>query len=111
MAFNKTVLLFSLSFILTNGGFAQKKEPKSSQQSATTANQMGGQAINSKGLKKQHFTYESAGCAEDGVVDYYFDNKDIAKIVESGAIGDGSWVNEYYYQSGKIIFWVMGQIC
>jgi hypothetical protein len=62
------------------------------------------QTINSKNLKKQHFRYESDGCVEDGVVDYFIDNKEIVKIIESGAIGDGSWVNEYYYDSGKVIF-------
>jgi hypothetical protein len=62
------------------------------------------QKINSMSLKKEHFTYESSGCAEDGVVDCFFNNGKIVKIVESGAIGDGSWTDEYYYSSGKIIF-------
>jgi hypothetical protein len=62
------------------------------------------QKINSKRLRKEHYIYGSAGCTEDGVVDYYFDGKAIVEIVESGAIGDGSWVNEYYYRAGKVIF-------
>jgi len=62
------------------------------------------QNINSLNLTKQRFTYESSGCAEDGVVTYFFDNKTIVKVTESGSIGDGSWVNEYYYKAGKIIF-------
>ena len=55
-------------------------------------------------LSSQRFTYESSGCVEDGVVIFYFDGKEIVKIAESGSIGDGSWVNEYYYNNGKIFF-------
>ncbi|QDW25624.1 hypothetical protein [Pedobacter sp. KBS0701] len=114
MTFCKTVLLFSLSFGLTNAAFAQVTKPAPLQQNVTSNKQMVDQAIlairqdvqkiNSKPLKKEHYTYESAGCTEDGVVNYYFDGKAIVKIVESGSIGDGSWVNEYYYRSGKVIF-------
>lgn len=114
MASCKTVVLFTLFFILTNGVFAQITKPASSKQNLTSNKQMADQAIltirqdvqkiNSKPLKKEHYTYESDGCTEDGVVDYYFDGKAIVKIVESGSIGDGSWVNEYYYRSGKVIF-------
>ncbi|MCX2495984.1 hypothetical protein OQX63_20985 [Pedobacter sp. PF22-3] len=109
----KIVLLFFLSFGLTNGVFAQTTKP-ASQQNLTSNKQMVDQVIlairkdvqkiNSKKLKKEHYTYESAGCVEEGVVDYSFDEKTNVKIVESGSIGDGSWVNEYYYQSGKVIF-------
>lgn len=115
MAFCKTILLFSLSFALTNVVFTQAVKPGPSKQSVTTNSQTGDQAIlairqtvqtiNSKSLKKEHYTYESGGCANDGVVDYYFDHNEIVKIMESGAMGDGSWVNEYYYQSGKVIFY------
>lgn len=62
------------------------------------------QLINTAKLTKQHFTYESSGCVEDGAVDYYLNGTEIVKIVESGAIGDGSWVHEYYYSGGKLIF-------
>lgn len=62
------------------------------------------QRINASNLKRQHFTYESAGCVEDGKVDYFLENGNIVKITESGAIGDGSWQDEYYYSSGKVIF-------
>lgn len=62
------------------------------------------QEINSGSLIKKHFTYESSGCVDGGVVDYYLKNNEIVKITESGAIGDGSWVNEYYYSAGKVIF-------
>lgn len=62
------------------------------------------QKINSSNLTKKRFTYESSGCVEDGVVNYFFNGKDIVKITESGSIGDGSWTNEYYYNAGKVIF-------
>ncbi|QXU44053.1 hypothetical protein [Pedobacter sp. D749] len=114
MTFCKTVVQLLLSFGLTNVAFSQVTKSVPSQQNLTSNKQMVDQAIlairqdvqkiNSKRLKKEHYTYESAGCTEDGVVDYYFDEKGIVKIVESGAIGDGSWVNEYYYRSGKVIF-------
>ena len=114
MTFCKTVVLLFLSFGLTNVAFAQVTKPAPSQQNLTSNKQMVDQAIlairqhvqkiNSKKLKKEHYTYESAGCTEDGVVDYYFDEKAIVKVIESGAIGDGSWINEYYYHSGKVIF-------
>jgi hypothetical protein len=114
MAFQKTILLFSMCFSLAGGGFAQAVKPKTPLQKTTTGMEASNnniasirdavQETNGKNLKKQHYTYESAGCAEDGVVDYFFDNKEIVKIIESGAIGDGSWVDEYYYRSGKVIF-------
>lgn len=62
------------------------------------------QRINALKLRMQRFTYESAGCAEEGIVKYYFHNKEIVKISESGSIGDGSWLREYYYDAGKVIF-------
>lgn len=110
----KTVLLFFLSFVSATSMFAQTTKPGSALQNLSSNKQMADQAIlvirkdvqkiNSKKLKKEHYTYESAGCVEEGVVDYYFDEKALVKIVESGSIGDGSWVDEYYYQSGKVIF-------
>ena len=60
--------------------------------------------INSKPLIKEHYTYEAAGCADDGVVDYYLDKQQIVKIKESGSAGDGSWSTEYYYRNGDLIF-------
>jgi len=60
--------------------------------------------INSLSLTKEQFKYESAGCAEDGKVQYFLDKKEIVKVIESGSIGDGSWTTEYYYQAGKLIF-------
>jgi hypothetical protein len=61
-------------------------------------------SINALKLTKQRFTYESAGCVEEGVVNYFLNNKKIVKVTESGFIGDGGWVNEYYYDNGKVIF-------
>jgi hypothetical protein len=114
MTFHKILFLVSLSFGLVSGASAQAVKPKAPRQNTTTDMQASDndisairgavQSTNSKSLKKQHYTYESAGCAEDGVVDYFFDNKEIVKIMESGAIGDGSWVDEYYSRSGKVIF-------
>jgi len=60
--------------------------------------------INSAALKQEQFKYEADGCVEDGVVQYFFQGKEIVKIAESGSIGDGSWKNEYYYEGGKFIF-------
>lgn len=60
--------------------------------------------INTLSLKQEQFKYESDGCVEDGIVQYFFKGKEIVKIIESGSIGDGSWKKEYYYQSGNFIF-------
>lgn len=60
--------------------------------------------INTLSLKQEQFKYEAEGCVEDGIVKYYFQGNEIIKIIESGSIGDGSWKNEYYYESGKFIF-------
>lgn len=62
------------------------------------------QQINTLPIKHERFTYESPGCVEDGVVNYYIQGTNIVKVTESGAIGDGSWVHEFYYSSGKVIF-------
>lgn len=61
--------------------------------------------INTAPLTTEVFKYESAGCVDEGLVRYFFNQKkEIVKIVESGAIGDGSWSREFYFQSGKLIF-------
>jgi hypothetical protein len=60
--------------------------------------------INALALTTEEFQYDSAGCVDGGVVTYFLENQEIVKIVESGAIGDGSWIREFYYQSGKFIF-------
>lgn len=62
------------------------------------------QAINALKLEKQQFTYEVDGCVEGGIINYYFNNKAIVKITESGSIGDGSWNKEYYYHAGNVFF-------
>ncbi|SHN33882.1 hypothetical protein [Chitinophaga sp. CF418] len=67
--------------------------------------------INTATVTAEVFKYESAGCAEDGQVKYFFNQKkEIVKIVESGSIGDGSWSREFYFQSGKLIFSYESQI-
>lgn len=80
--------------------FAQQKTAEADIENIRTAYK----EINSKSLTKEHYTYEGAGCAEDGVVDYYLDKQQIVKIKESGSIGDGSWTTEYYYRNGDLIF-------
>lgn len=96
MSLNKSLLCFL--FLFTCGSAF-------SQTDADIANiRQVYQKINSSDLTKQHFNYESEGCVEDGQVDFFFDGKNIVKITESGAIGDGSWVNQFYYQAGKLIF-------
>lgn len=60
--------------------------------------------INGLPLKKEQFKYEAEGCVEEGSVQYFFQDKAIVKIIESGSIGDGSWTKEYYYDAGKFIF-------
>ena len=61
--------------------------------------------INTASLTTEVFKYESDGCAYDGQVKYFFNQKkEIVKIVESGSIGDGSWTREFYFQAGKFIF-------
>lgn len=60
---------------------AQQKTPDADIESIRTAYK----EINSKTLTKEHYTYEAAGCAEDGVVEYYLDKQQILKIKESGS--------------------------
>lgn len=60
--------------------------------------------INALPLTKERFNWEADGCVEGGVITYFFHDGKILKVVESGAIGDGSWVTEYYYKNGRFIF-------
>ncbi|WP_293305045.1 hypothetical protein [Pedobacter sp. UBA5917] len=60
--------------------------------------------INSIQLKSEKFKYEADGCVEDGLVVYFKEGNTIVKVTESGSIGDGSWVKEYYYHLGKVFF-------
>jgi len=61
--------------------------------------------INSnKTYKLERYTYEIAGCVDDGSLEYYLDKQQIVKIKESGLIGDGGWDTEYYYRNGNLIF-------
>lgn len=52
----------------------------------------------------ERYTYEIAGCVDDGSLEYYLDKQQIVKIKESGLIGDGGWDTEYYYRNGNLIF-------
>ncbi|TWV94013.1 hypothetical protein [Chitinophaga pinensis] len=85
---------------------AQQKNPTTTTASQADINSIRSEfkRINGLTLRNEKFTYEAAACAEDGVVQYFFNGKEIVKIIETGAIGDGSWTKEYYYQSGKFIF-------
>lgn len=95
------VLLATRSFSQSAGGDARsQKTPEAD----IFAIRIAYQQINSDKLTKKQFTYQSSGCVDGGVVNYYFKNNDIVKITESGAIGDGSWVNEYYYYKSKFFF-------
>ncbi|CAM3744557.1 hypothetical protein MUGA111182_06700 [Mucilaginibacter galii] len=96
----KLIFLFLLTLSSSGELFAQK----SAEASDVLAIRREYQKINAMPLTKKHYTYESSGCADGGVVDYFLNNRQIVKITESGAIGDGSWVNEYYYSNGKVIF-------
>lgn len=78
--------------------FAQQKDPAIEEIRTVY------QKINSTTLMKETYHYEAEGCVEDGVVEYYFDKQQIVKLIESGAIGDGSWRTEFYYRNGKLIF-------
>jgi len=80
--------------------FAQQKSPDAAIEEIRAAFK----ETNSKTLTKEHYSYESAGCAEDGVVDCFLDKQQVVKIKESGSIGDGSWATEYYYRNGNLIF-------
>jgi hypothetical protein len=60
--------------------------------------------INSAKLRIKEVNYEAAACADGGRVQYFYEGKDIVKIIETGSIGDGSWTREFYYQKGKFIF-------
>ena len=63
------------------------------------------QQINGKLLKNRVFKWEAEGCNSDGTATYYLSDKnEIVKVVETGAIGDGSWTTSYYYQNGQFIF-------
>jgi hypothetical protein len=61
------------------------------------------QRINGLSTIKKRFNWESDGCGS-GTITYFLFNNEILKTVETGFIGDGGWVTENYYQSGRLIF-------
>src|SRR5690242_6385768 len=90
-----------LALLICFSGTAQQK----TSEAAVEAIRAAFKEINSnKTYKVEHYSYEAAGCADDGKVDYYLDKQQIVKIKESGLIGDGSWDTEYYYRNGNLIF-------
>lgn len=68
------------------------------------------QRINSMKVMVQSFNWSEDGCVEGGKINYYFNNDSIVKATESGFIGDGGWIKEYYYSNGKFIFSFMQYI-
>jgi len=81
--------------------YAQQKTPDAAIEEIRTAFK----EINSnKTYKMERYTYEIAGCVDDGSLEYYLDKQQIVKIKESGLIGDGGWDTEYYYRNGNLIF-------
>lgn len=90
-------LLVIFSFLLSGQVFAQSD-------ATIVAIRKEYNRINSLKLNKEHFEYEKAGCVEGGKADYFFEDKNIVKITESGSIGDGSWTSNYYYRAGKPVF-------
>lgn len=81
--------------------FARQKTPDAAIEEIRTAFK----EINSnKTYKMERYTYEIAGCVEDGSLEYYLDKQQIVKIKETGLIGDGGWDTEYYYRNGNLIF-------
>lgn len=96
----KIKILLFFSFLISIQTYAQS----GSNEPDIAAIRQKYQTINSLKLPGKRYTYESSGCVEEGVVNYYLNNKEIVKITEAGAIGDGSWENEYYYAAGKVIF-------
>ncbi|MBC7935052.1 MAG: hypothetical protein H7Y86_06805 [Rhizobacter sp.] len=62
------------------------------------------QAINSQTLQVQSFNWSEPSCADVGTITYYLNNDEIVKVIETGFIGDGGWIQEYYYSKGKFIF-------
>ncbi|MVT10253.1 hypothetical protein [Chitinophaga tropicalis] len=101
------IRIFFLSTVVTSlisiNASAQQKPVKSNEE-VVTAIRTEFKRINALPLNKEQFKYESEGCVEGGNVQYFFDKKEIVKVVESGSMGDGSWTTEFYYQSGKLIF-------
>ena len=95
-------LLCSLPFAKVSG--QQKAQKPTANQADINAIRSEFKRINGLTLRNEKFSYEAAGCAEEGAVQYFFNGKEIIKIIETGAIGDGSWTKEFYYQSGKFIF-------
>lgn len=68
------------------------------------------QAINSQTLQVQTFNWRRSSCADEASIRFFLDGGEIRKIVETGFIGDGGWVTEYYYNKGKFIFSYMQHI-
>ena len=63
------------------------------------------QQINAAPLQSRSFSWTADDCNADGTAIYYLTaSNEIVKVVETGAIGDGSWTTAYYYKNGHFIF-------
>lgn len=62
------------------------------------------QKINTLKLNKEEINYEGISCAGDGHIQCFSQGQNIFKIIDAGAVGDGSWTTEYYFQDGKFFF-------
>lgn len=87
-----------------NGAYGDNSTPQSASEESIRTIRAECKRINALTLNKKSFTWDADGCVDGGVVNYFFDRSKILKIVETGSIGDGSWVTEYYYKRGKFIF-------
>lgn len=72
--------------------------------SAITIIRQAFQQINAMPLKIQEFKWSAVNCGEGTVAYYTTPGKEIVKVVETGAIGDGSWTIAYYYRAGRFLF-------
>ena len=97
---NKFCVLSIVLFLLPLTGNSQNKNARNVENDILQIRHEY-QRINSLKLTKKQFTWS---CEATGTITYYLHNEQILKTIEEGAIGDGSWVIENYYQSGRIIF-------
>ncbi|OQP40423.1 hypothetical protein A4D02_16035 [Niastella koreensis] len=95
------VLALLISLISSCANAQQKKSEVAAIEDIRTAFK----DINSNNTYKvEKYTYEAAGCADDGRLEYYLDKQQIVKIKESGSSNDVSSTTEYYYRDGRVFF-------
>ena len=63
------------------------------------------QRINTAGgLSVKKIKWGTENCDIGGTASYFYENDQVVKIVVDGYEADGSWLDEYYYKNGKLIF-------